>query len=187
LLPVSVVAVLFCAGSTQAVGLHAVFGAFLFGIAQRRYLAAAARERLIERLSPVTTGLLLPVYFITPGLSVNLRSVSPQGAIEIVLILLAACAGKIGGAYLSARSSGLSGRQAAIMGSLMNTRGLVELVVLQVALSAGILDGRLFSELVLMAVLTTLMTQPLLTLLLRTARGPAGEAQRSKLLALDSG
>lgn len=185
LLPAAVGGVLLCAAGTQAIGLHAVFGAFLFGVALRRSLSVAARDALIQRLTPITMGVLLPVYFITPGLHVNLRTISPHGATEVVLILLAACAGKIGGASLAARSSGLSGRQAAVMGTLMNTRGLIELVVLQVALSAGILDGRLFSELVLMAVLTTMMTPPLLALLFRPARGQTSEAQRAKLLALD--
>jgi Kef-type K+ transport system membrane component KefB len=184
LLPITFVGILACAGSTQAIGMHAVFGAFLFGIVLRRCISAAACEQLREKLSPVTAGVLLPIYFITPGLSVNLRALSPSGAAEIVLILLAACAGKIGGAFVAGRSTGLSTRHAAIMGALMNTRGLIELIVLQVALSAGILDGRLFSELVFMAVFTTMIAAPLLALLLRPARGPEERALAS-MLALD--
>jgi Kef-type K+ transport system membrane component KefB len=185
LMPVVVVCVLLCAGSTQAIGLHAVFGAFLFGAVLRRSVSADARQALIQRLNPITAGVLLPVYFITPGLSVNLRTISPHGVVEIALILVAACAGKVGGAWLAARSAGLSSRQSAIMGTLMNTRGLIELVVLQVALSAGILDQRLFSELVFMAVVTTMLTPPLLALLLKPHRGQTPEAQRAKLLALE--
>lgn len=71
------------------------------------------------------------------------------------------------------------------MGALMNTRGLIELVVLQVALSAGILDGRLFSEFVVMAVLTTMMTPPILRVLMRPAIGVTAEARRARLLALN--
>jgi Kef-type K+ transport system membrane component KefB len=105
--------------------------------------------------------------------------------VETVLIIAVACAGKIGGAYLSSRSVGLSRRQSSIMGALMNTRGLIELVVLQVALSAGILDGRLFSEFVFMAVVTTVSTPPLLRWLMRPAVGVTAEARQARLLALD--
>lgn len=188
LLPGAVVSVLVCAGATQAVGLHAVFGAFLLGIAVRRSLPNRAREEVTQRLGPITTQVLLPVYFIIPGLSVNLRALDLRDVSEIALILVAACVGKIGGAYVSSRACGLAKTQSALMGALMNTRGLVEVVVLQVALSAGILDGKLFSELVLMAVLTTLMTQPLLTLLLRSSRRQVGEAKAAAdMFALDSG
>jgi Kef-type K+ transport system membrane component KefB len=161
-----------------------VFGAFLFGVALRRCVAESTAELIGARFGPITAGILLPVYFITPGLSVNLRAIPPSGGLEIALILLTACVGKLGGAYVASRASGLSRGQSAIMGSLMNTRGLIELVVLQVALSAGILDGRLFGELVLMAVVTTMMTTPLLAFLMRPAVGQTGEARRATLLAL---
>jgi Kef-type K+ transport system membrane component KefB len=186
LLPAAVICLLACAGATEAVGLHAVFGAFVFGGVMRRHLPAAPRARLAERITPITRSTLLPIYFIIPGLSVDLRTLDSRGIVEIGLILLAACVGKIGGAFVSGRLSGLSPRQASAMGVLMNTRGLVELVVLQVGLSAGIIDGRLFSELVLMAVVTTLMTQPLLTLVLRARAGALGDAEVGRLLALDS-
>jgi Kef-type K+ transport system membrane component KefB len=186
LLPAAIVCLLACAGATEAVGLHAVFGAFVFGIVMRRYVAAASRERLSARITPITRSTLLPIYFIIPGLSVNLRTLDTRDVVEIGLILLVACVGKIGGAYLSGRLSGLSTRQASVMGVLMNTRGLVELVVLQVGLSAGIIDARLFSELVLMAIVTTLMTQPLLTLAMRARAGVRGEVEVGRLLALDS-
>ena len=186
LLPAAVICLLACAGATEAVGLHAVFGAFVFGGVMRRYLPAAPRARLAARITPITRSTLLPIYFIIPGLSVDLRTLDSRDVIEIGLILLVACVGKIGGAFVSGRLSGLSPRQASTMGVLMNTRGLVELVVLQVGLSAGIIDERLFSELVLMAVVTTLMTQPLLTRVLRAGTGARGEAEVGRLLALDS-
>ncbi len=185
LLPAAIICLLASAGATEAVGLHAVFGAFVFGIVMRRYVPAASRARLVARVTPITRSTLLPIYFIVPGLSVNLRMLDTRDIIEIGLILLAACVGKIGGAFLSGRLSGLSTRQSSVMGVLMNTRGLVELVVLQVGLSAGILDERLFSELVLMAVVTTLMTQPLLTLVMRARSGVRGEAEVGALLALE--
>jgi Kef-type K+ transport system membrane component KefB len=186
LLPAAIVFLLACAGATEAVGLHAVFGAFVFGIVMRRHVPAASRARLSARITPITRSTLLPIYFIIPGLSVNLRTLDTRDVVEIGLILLVACVGKIGGAFLSGRLSGLSIRQASIMGALMNTRGLVELVVLQVGLSAGIIDVQLFSELVLMAVVTTLMTQPLLTLVMRARAGVRGEVEVGRLLALDS-
>lgn len=186
LLPAAIICLLASAGATEAVGLHAVFGAFVFGGVMRRYIPTTSRARLAARITPITRSTLLPIYFIIPGLSVNLRTLDTREALEIGLILLAACAGKIGGAFLAGRISGLSSRQASVMGALMNTRGLVELVVLQVGLSAGVIDVRLFSELVLMAVVTTLMTQPLLTLLMRVAPGVSGELEVGRLLALDS-
>lgn len=184
LLPATVVLVLLCAATTQAIGLHAIFGAFLLGAVLRGRLSDGARERVSQRLAPITAGVLLPIYFITPGLSVNLRTIDSHGIAEIALILLAACAGKIGGAYLAGRASGLSGRQSAVMGSLMNTRGLIELVVLQVALAAGIVDKKLFSELVFMAVVTTMMTQPLLSYFMR-ASGER-ETEHTTLMALNA-
>lgn len=186
LLPAAIICLLACAGATEAVGLHAVFGAFVFGIVMRRYVPSASRVRLAARITPITRSTLLPIYFIIPGLSVNLRTLDTRDVIEIGLILLVACAGKIGGAFLSGRLGGLSTRQASVMGVLMNTRGLVELVVLQVGLSAGIIDVQLFSELVLMAIVTTLMTQPLLTLAMRARAGVRGEVEVGRLLALDS-
>jgi Kef-type K+ transport system membrane component KefB len=186
LLPAAVICLLACAGATEAIGLHAVFGAFVFGGLMRRHLPAAPRERMVARITPITTSTLLPIYFIIPGLSVNLRTLDSHNVIEIVLILFVACLGKIGGAFVSGRLSGLSPRQASTMGVLMNTRGLVELVVLQVGLSAGIIDPRLFSELVLMAVVTTLMTQPLLSRVLYAGAGARSEAEVGRLLALNS-
>jgi len=176
--------VLLCGGATQAIGLHSVFGAFVFGIALRRAVPNATAEQLTNRLAPVTLGVLLPIYFIGPGLSTNLRAIGSSGIPEILLIVVAACAGKLLGGYGASRASGLSTRQSAIMGTLMNTRGLIELVVLQVALAAGVLDNRLFSELVFMAVLTTMMTSPLLSLLMRRGVGAAPDLARSDLLAL---
>jgi Kef-type K+ transport system membrane component KefB len=186
LLPAAVICLLACAGATEAIGLHAVFGAFVFGGLMRRHLPAAPRERMVARITPITTSTLLPIYFIIPGLSVNLRTLDSHNVIEIVLILFVACLGKIGGAFVSGRLSGLSPRQASTMGVLMNTRGLVELDVLQVGLSAGIIDPRLFSELVLMAVVTTLMTQPLLSRVLYAGAGARSEAEVGRLLALNS-
>jgi Kef-type K+ transport system membrane component KefB len=185
LMPVVAALVLLCAGATQQIGLHPVFGAFVCGIVLAHRLPEATCESLSARLGPVTLGVLLPVYFISPGLHVNLRAIGTAGMAETVLIIAVACAGKIGGAYLSSRSVGLSRRQSSIMGALMNTRGLIELVVLQVALSAGILDGRLFSEFVFMAVVTTVSTPPLLRWLMRPAVGVTAEARQARLLALD--
>jgi Kef-type K+ transport system membrane component KefB len=187
LLPPAVIAcVLLCAAATQAIGLHAIFGAFICGVALRRSLSVTTIELLVSRVRPLTVAFLLPVYFIGPGLHVNLRDVGSGGVGEIALILLAACGGKLIGAYVAARASGLSARQSAIMGSLMNTRGLIELVVLQVALGAGILDGRLFSELVFMAVVTTMMTPLLLSLLMKNKVGVAAETSHSDVLALSA-
>ena len=110
-------------------------------------------------------GVLLPVFFLTTGLQVGFRDLHRSGAAELVLLLLVACAGKVLGAAGASRSLGLRTREALAVGVLMNTRGLTELVVLHVGLTIGVLDGHLFTLLVLMALVTTAATAPLLGLI----------------------
>jgi Kef-type K+ transport system membrane component KefB len=153
---------LFCAWATDAIGLHVVFGAFLFGVvAPRRHIDALAPE-VPERIEQ-TSLLLLPVFFTVTGLSVNIGGLGWQGLIMVLAVVTVACAGKFVGAAGAARLSGSSGRAAATLGVLLNARGLTELVILTVGLRLGVLDTRLFTAMVVMAVLTTLMTGPLLT------------------------
>ncbi|MFI9243928.1 cation:proton antiporter [Streptomyces sp. NPDC053086] len=165
---------LLSAAVTQLIGLHFVIGAFLFGIVMPRLEPGRFREDLLHRTQSLT-GMLLPVYFITAGLKVDLSGIGVTGLYELGLILAVAIAGKFAGTWAGARSQGLSARGSAVLASLMNTRGLTELIALSVGLQAGLLDERLYSLFVVMAVITTAMTGPLLLWLTGRGRGgPAG-------------
>ncbi|MEU3449265.1 cation:proton antiporter [Streptomyces thermolilacinus] len=160
--------VVLCAGLltsawiTHEIGLHAVFGAFLFGaVAPRHHIDATAPE-VPERIDQ-TSLLLLPVFFTVTGLSVDLAGLGAQGLVMVLAIVAVACAGKFLGAAGAARLTGATGRESAVLGILLNARGLTELVVLNVGLSLGALDTRLFTAMVVMALVTTLMTGPLLS------------------------
>jgi Kef-type K+ transport system membrane component KefB len=163
-LAVVAVGLIACAAATQAIGLHSVLGAFCFGLAFPREEAPELVAALKRALRPVTVSVLLPIFFVTPGLSVDLTALDVAGAGELALIFAVACTGKLLGAGIGARAAGLRGREVGQLAALMNTRGLMELIVLNVGLTAGLLDIRLFSEFVVMAVATTLMTGPLLRL-----------------------
>ncbi|MFE2310659.1 cation:proton antiporter [Streptomyces sp. NPDC059411] len=158
---VLVVGMLLAAAATDAIGLHAVFGAFAFGaIVPRRRIDAAAPQ-VPERIEQ-TSLLLLPVFFTVAGLSVNLTGLGGRGLLMAGAVLVVACAGKFAGAAGAARLTRATGREAAALGVLMNARGLTELVILNVGLGLGVIDTRLFTAMVIMAVVTTLMTGPLL-------------------------
>jgi Kef-type K+ transport system membrane component KefB len=155
-----VVGLLLCAYATSAIGVHEIFGAFLFGaIFPRGRLGTEVRERLWG-----VAMILLPVFFVSTGLGVDVRGFGLQGLWQFPLILLVACAGKLIGTIIGARSQGLGMRESVGLGVLMNTRGLTELVVLSVGRDLGVIDGRLFTLLVLMALVTTVATAPLLRL-----------------------
>jgi K+:H+ antiporter len=146
---------------TETLGVHALFGAFLAGVVMPRH-TELSRE-LTEKFEALIVVLLLPIYFALTGLrsSVFLISGATMWFYCGVIILLAVI-GKLGGSMLSARMNGMSWRESAAVGILMNTRGLVELVILNIGLDLGILSPALFSIMVLMALVTTLMTTPLL-------------------------
>lgn len=153
-----VAGVLACAFATAAIGIHEIFGAFLLGaVFPRGPFAEQVRGRL-ESLAAI----LLPVFFVTTGLNVDIGRVGREGVWQFALILLVACAGKVIGAGIGARSQGLAPRESVALGVLMNTRGLTELVVLNIGRDAGVIDGPLFTLLVVMAVVTTVATSPLL-------------------------
>ncbi|AXK34309.1 cation/H(+) antiporter [Streptomyces armeniacus] len=176
---------------TGKLGLHVILGAFLFGLIMPRHtepavLRTAAREPL-ERISR----LLLPLLFVVTGLSLDLTALSATGAAYALLVVVVACAGKFGGVLLSARMTGMGWHQATTLGVLMNTRGLTQLVILNAGLGLGLLSSELFTVMVVMALCTTVMTAPLLSLLLRRgapaeAGGPAG-AEETGLVAAGDG
>lgn len=163
------------AALTQAVGLHFVFGAFLFGLALPREGTEELRAQLRERTTGATT-LLMPVYFVVAGFSVDLSRINGAALGELALILAAAIVGKFLGAFAGARSQGLQNRQSAIIATLMNSRGLTELIVLSVGLEAGLISQKLYTLMVVTAIVTTAMTGPLL----RWLAGPDGVVERAR-------
>jgi hypothetical protein len=124
--------------------------------------AEALSNEILERIEQMTVLLLLPVFFITTGLNVDIKGLGARGLLELGAVLLVACVGKFLGASVAARLSGVHTRRASAIGVLMNTRGLTELVILNIGLGAGVLDRQLFTVLVIMAITTTVMTEPLL-------------------------
>jgi Kef-type K+ transport system membrane component KefB len=151
---------------TESIGIHALFGAFLLG-AIIPHDSALARETT-HKLEDLVVVVFLPAFFAFTGMRTRLSLLESAADIGYcALIVLVACAGKIGGTFAAARLTGLGVREAAALGVLMNTRGLMELIVLNVGLDLGVISPRLFAMLVVMAVVTTLATAPLLALLQR--------------------
>lgn len=146
---------------TESLGVHALFGAFLAGVVMPRHREFS--QALAHRLESLTVVLLLPLYFAFTGLRSSFLLIVGAGMWSYCLIIIAlAVIGKFGGSFIAARSSGMPWREAAAVGVLMNTRGLVELIILNVGLDLGLLSPALFSVMVLMALVTTFMTSPLL-------------------------
>lgn len=185
LLAIVLIGLLLSAYATQWLGVHFIFGAFIFGTVMPRKDGAVLRERILERLEQISVLLLLPVFFIIAGLSVNLSTIGGQGLVELLAILGVAIGGKFLGAYLGATVQGVGPRHSAVLATLMNTRGLTEIVILSVGKELGVLDDTLFSLLVLMALITTAMTGPLLRLVYppRLAERDLADAQRAALAA----
>ncbi|GAA0712683.1 cation:proton antiporter [Dokdonella soli] len=153
------------AAATEWLGLHAVFGAFLFGACLPR--DDRLLDTLIERIEHVAVLMLMPVFFALAGLNTTADAFAGSGLAALLLILFVAIAGKVLGAAAAARSAALSWREAFAVGSLMNARGLMELIVMKVGLDAGVIGPELFTMLMVMAIATTLMTTPMLGLCLR--------------------
>jgi Kef-type K+ transport system membrane component KefB len=160
LVSVVVVGLLASAYLTAAIGLHEILGAFLFGAVLPRGPVAVQVRRLLEPM----TWVLLPVFFVTTGLSVDVSGLGMGSLWQLALILVVATGGKLVGASLGARVQGVPWRESLALGVLMNTRGLTELLVLTVGREVGVIDDELFTLLVIMAIVTTVATAPLLRL-----------------------
>ncbi|HEU4881258.1 MAG TPA: cation:proton antiporter [Longimicrobium sp.] len=153
--------VLAAAWTTEALGLHALFGAFLAGVVMPRDRTVA--DAVAGRLEDATVVLLLPLFFAFTGLRTHIALVQAPGLMGILaLVIVVAVAGKFGGAALAARRAGMDWRESAAIGVLMNTRGLMELVILNVGLEIGVISPALFAIMVVMALVSTVMTTPLL-------------------------
>jgi Kef-type K+ transport system membrane component KefB len=156
---------LLCLGAwfTDLIGLHAVFGAFVIGASMPGGMIA---KELVERIQPLTVGLLLPLFFTFSGLNTHIGLLNTGWMWSMCgLVFLAAVVGKGAACFAAARFSGLDFREAMGVGTLMNARGLMELIIINIGLQAGIISRELFAILVIMAVVTTLMTPPLFDLL----------------------
>lgn len=153
------------AAATQLLGLHFVFGAFLFGLVMPATETNRQSASVMNHMQLGTVA-LLPVYFVIAGLKVDLAHIGLRGLAQLGLIIAVAVIGKFGGTFAAVRTQGLPARQSAALGTLMNARGLTELVVLSVGLALGEIDQKLYSLMVVMAVVTTVMTGPVLRLLI---------------------
>lgn len=188
ILSVVLIGVLASAFVTEMIGIHAIFGAFVFGAVMPRRDAADLTHEILERLEQVSVLLLLPLFFVVTGLSTNILGLTGGGLWQLALILLVAIGGKFAGAYAGARAMKVRSRQATALGLLMNTRGLTELVILNVGKQLGVLDDELFTMLVLMALITTAMTGPLLKRVYsdRVMQREIAEAERAALGVTDA-
>ena len=149
--------------STELIGIHALFGAFLAGVSiPRRH---GLRLFLTERLEGFATVFLLPLFFAFSGLRTRLDLLNDwQSWLVCVAIIMVAILGKFGGSSVTGRWTGLTWRDSFALGALMNTRGLIELIVLNIGYDMGIMSRKMFAMMVLMALTTTVMTGPLLSL-----------------------
>jgi Kef-type K+ transport system membrane component KefB len=143
---------------TDSIRLYAVFGAFIMGTAMPQ---GAFRRDLQERIEPLTTNFLLPLFFIFSGLNTKLGLiVTPQLWILTAAVVASACVGKAVGCFVAARCTGEDQGSAMAIGTLMNARGLMELILLNIGLERGIITPAFFTVMVIMALATTLMTAP---------------------------
>jgi Kef-type K+ transport system membrane component KefB len=155
------IALLLSALATEIIGVHAIFGAFLLGVVIPHDSRLA--EEFLQKLEDVVGVLLLPAFFAFTGMRTQIGLVQGwEDALFLFAIIAAATIGKWGGAAVAGRATGLSWREAGVVGVLMNTRGLMELIVLNVGLDMNVLSPTLFAMMVLMAIITTMATGPLL-------------------------
>jgi Kef-type K+ transport system membrane component KefB len=158
---------------TEWLHLHAVFGAFLFGACLPR--DDRLLKSLTERIEPISIVVLMPLFFALAGLGTTSNAFSGAGLGAMLLIVGVATFGKIAGGAVGARMAGYGWRDSLATGSLMNARGLMELIVMKIGLDAGLIGPELFTMLLLMALVTTAMTGPLINLFIgRKASVAAG-------------
>jgi Kef-type K+ transport system membrane component KefB len=163
IIPATLAFVLLCAMFTEVIGIHALFGAFLAGVVMPS--GAEFRLFLKEKLETFSSAALLPLFFVFTGLRTQVGLIGDwNGWLLCGAIVIVAIVGKLGGSTFMARWTGMSWQDSVSVGILMNTRGLVELVVLNIGYDLGILSDRIFTMMVLMALVTTFMTGPLLSL-----------------------
>jgi Kef-type K+ transport system membrane component KefB len=167
-----------CSWFTDYIGIYAVFGAFILGTALPRGDFAEDLER---KIGPLTSSFLLPMFFVYSGLNTRIGLVdTPRLWILALVILGAAVLGKGVACFVAAKLNREPTRDAVAIGALMNARGLMELIILNIGYDRGIITQRLFSVMVIMAIVTTLMATPIFELVY----GRAGSAKRESLVRL---
>lgn len=156
------------AWATEWLHLHAVFGAFLFGACLPR--DDRLLQALTERVEPLSIVLLMPLFFALAGLSTTRAAFGGSALGAMALVIAVAAVGKLVGGAIGARTAGLDAADSFAVGALMNARGLMELIVMKVGLDTGLIGQGMFTILLVMALVTTAMTSPLITLALRLRR-----------------
>jgi len=163
---IAVFVMLTSALASEVIGIHALFGAFIAGAVLPR--SKVLRHNLTQRLEDVSVSLLLPVFFALTGLRTNISSFSDNNLLfTLAVIVMLAVTGKLFGSAIAARITGLTWPDSLRIGVLMNTRGLMELIVLNIGYDLGVLNQQIFTILVFMALITTFMTSPMLNFLER--------------------
>ncbi len=178
LLAAILIGVFACAAVTEWLQLHAVFGAFLFGACLPR--DDRLLKYLVDRVEYLAVVVLMPIFFALAGLNTTGAAFVGAGLGALALILAAAVIGKIAGGAAGARLAGYGWRESLAAGSLMNARGLMELIVMKVGLDAGLIGPELFTMLLVMAIATTVMTGPLLTLFAGRVQKTADSRQQTE-------
>ncbi|PSR98253.1 Cation/H(+) antiporter like [Actinidia chinensis var. chinensis] len=161
---------------TDFIGIHSIFGGFVFGLTIPKGDFA---RHLIERIEDFVSGLLLPLYFASSGLKTNVAKIKGAEAWGLLaLVVGTACAGKILGTFVVAMACKIPAREAITLGVLMNTKGLVELIVLNIGKEKKVLNDEVFAILVLMALFTTFITTPTVMAIYKPARGVSSRSHR---------
>lgn len=195
MLAVILVGILLSSLITERIGIHEIFGAFLFGTIMPRAGAQHFTRDILERIEQISVLLLLPIFFVVAGFGVNVRAFADASLLwQLALILLSAIGGKFLGAFLGARSQRMTVQHSSAIGVLMNTRGLTELVILLIGVQLAVLDTAMFTMMVIMALVTTAMTEPLLRFVYpekavqrdieAAAKAALGPDQRSRVLVV---
>jgi Kef-type K+ transport system membrane component KefB len=168
---------------TSRIGVHELIGGFLFGVCVPRDNAPNLFHSIAHRVEGVSVYLLLPVFFVIAGQGVYIQGLGVDDILPLVLIILVACVGKFAGGAIAARVVGVPRRQSLAVGALMNTRGLTELVVLTIGRDAGVIDDKMYTMLVIMAIVTTAMAGPLLNIVYpdRWLHRDIAEAERRRI------
>lgn len=164
--------------ATEWLHLHAVFGAFLFGACLPR--DDRLLKSLSERIEPISIVVLMPLFFALAGLGTTSNAFSGAGFGAMMLILAVAAFGKIAGGAVGARMAGYGWRDSLATGSMMNARGLMELIVMKIGLDAGLIGPELFTMLLVMALATTAMTGPLINLFIGRRSPAVADAAHAK-------
>jgi Kef-type K+ transport system membrane component KefB len=155
-----IVTALASALATEWLGIHLLFGAFLMGAIMPK--SPEFMQSVLHKMESVTVVALLPLFFAFSGLRTSVGMVKGSMWLYVLLVIAVAIAGKFGGSTFAARMAGIPWRDATSLGILMNTRGLMELIALNIGLDIGVISQTVFTILVLMALVTTFMTSPLL-------------------------